>query len=192
MLYEVCWKCLITTELLLKYYRALLQLQPLLIAERIVQGSKRSSDSVAYGSTVVAQGIFHFELYYKHGTKHNTTANKARMLTGNRGYTNTWRLGLPSWMTSKLLEISGMKAPGGWNWMLRTYNLVPSSSKVVQLVEEGDVKGVQDLFTSGQASPFDLVVDHEDPWGVSLFYVSIACNYLTLKGSTNIVVPVHT
>ncbi|CAI7653058.1 unnamed protein product [Penicillium viridicatum] len=134
------------------YTRALLQLQPLLIAERIVQGSKRSSDSVAYGSTVVAQ------------------ANNARILKGNRGYTNTWRFGLPSWMTSKILEISGMKAPGGWNWMLRTYNLVPSSSKVVHLVKKGDVKGVRDLFTSGQASPFDLVVDNEYPWGESLFY----------------------
>lgn len=116
------------------------------------------------------------------GTKHNATANKARMLTGNRGYINRWRLGLPSWMTSKILEISGMKAPGGWNWMLRTYNLVPSSSKVVHLVKKGDVKGVRDLFTSGQASPFDLVVDDEYPWGESLFYVSIACNYLTLNG----------
>ncbi|KAJ5955478.1 hypothetical protein N7501_009757 [Penicillium viridicatum] len=134
------------------YTRALLQLQPLLIAERIVQGSKRSSDSVADGMTVATQ------------------ADNARMLKGNRGYTNTWRLGLPSWMTSKILEISGMKAPGGWNWMLRTYNLVPSSSNVVQLVKEGDVKGVQDLFTSGQASPFDLVVDDNFPWGGSLFY----------------------
>lgn len=169
-----------------------MQLQPLLIAERIVQGSKRSSDSVTYGSTVVAQGIFHFELYYKHGTNHNTTDNKTKILKGNRGYTNRWRLGLPSWMTSKILEISGIKVPCGWNWMLRTYNLVPSSSKVVQLVKKGDVKGVQDLFTSGQASPFDLVVDGERPWGRSLLYVSIACNYLTLKGTTNIVAPVYT
>lgn len=192
MLYEVCGECLITTELLLKYYRALLQLQPVLIAERIVQGSKRSSDSVAYGSTVVAQGIFHFKLYYKHGTNHNTTDNKARILKGNRGYTNRWRLGLPSWMTSKILEISGIKAPCGWNWMLRTYNLVPSSSKVVQLVQKGDVKGVQDLFTSGQASPFDLVVDDKWPWEQSLFFVSIACNYLTLKGTTNILATVYT
>ncbi|KAF4764216.1 hypothetical protein HAV15_001416 [Penicillium sp. str.  len=129
------------------YTRALLQLQPVLIAERIVQGPKRSSDSVAYGSTVVTQ------------------ANKSSILKGNRGYTNCWRLGLPSWMTSKILEIYGMKAPGGWNWMLRMYNLVPSSSKVVQLVRKGDVKGVQDLFTSGQASPFDLVVDDKYPWG---------------------------
>ena len=71
MLYEVCGEYLITTELLLKYYRALLQLQPVLIAERIVQGPKRSSDSVAYGSTVVTQGIFDFELFYKHRTKYN-------------------------------------------------------------------------------------------------------------------------
>ncbi|OQD98846.1 hypothetical protein PENSOL_c008G11130 [Penicillium solitum] len=134
------------------YTRALLQLQPVLIAERIVQGPKRSSDSVAYGSTVVAQ------------------ANKSSILKGNRGYTNCWRLSLPSWMTSKILEIYGMKAPGGWNWMLRMYNLVPSSSKVVQLVRKGDVKGVQDLFTSGQASPFDLVVDDKYPWGKSLFH----------------------
>ncbi|CAI7632127.1 unnamed protein product [Penicillium discolor] len=134
------------------YTRALLQLQPLLIAERIVQGSKRSSDSVTYGSTIVAQD------------------NKARILKGNRGYTNHWRLGLPSWMTSKILEISGMKVPCGWNWMLRTYNLVPSSSKVVQLVKKCDVKGVQDLFTSGQASPFDRVIDETYSWGWSLLY----------------------
>lgn len=95
-------------------------------------------------------------------------------------------------MTSRILEISGMKAPAGWNWMLRVYNLVPSSSKVVQLVRNGDVKGVQDLFTSGQASPFDLVLDDKYPWGKSLFHVSMACNYLALRETTNIVAPVHT
>lgn len=67
MLYEVCGEYLITTELLLKYYRALLQLQPVLIAERIVQGSKRSSDSVAYKSTVAAQGIFRVSYFINMG-----------------------------------------------------------------------------------------------------------------------------
>ena len=91
-----------------------------------------------------------------------------------------------------MLEISGIKAPGGWNWMLRTYNLVPSSSKVVQLVKKGDVKGVRDWFTSRKASSFDLVADDKYPWGKSLFHVSMAWRYLMLSGTTNIVAPVHT
>jgi hypothetical protein len=87
--------------------------------------------------------------------------------TINRRYVptrkNAWTLSLPSWITSKVLELGGMRAPSGWNWMLRTYNVVPIDSKVYSFVRDGDIKSLQDLFASGEASPFDQFISPYDP-----------------------------
>lgn len=83
-----------------------------------------------------------------------------------------WRLSLPRWITSEVLEVAAMKAPGGWNWYLRAYGVIPYSAKAVSLVSDGDIKGLQDLFASGQASPFDRINSSN---GSSLLHVSISC-----------------
>lgn len=68
-----------------------------------------------------------------------------------------WRLSLPRWITSEVLEVAAMKAPGGWNWYLRAYGVIPRDAKTAWLVMKGDIEGLQDLFNSGQASPFDRI-----------------------------------
>lgn len=83
-----------------------------------------------------------------------------------------WRLSLPRWITSEALEVAAMKAPGGWNWYLRAYGVIPDIAEAVSLVSDGDIKGLQDLFASGQASPFDRI---ETLNGESLLHVSISC-----------------
>lgn len=80
-----------------------------------------------------------------------------------------WRLSLPYWMSSKVLEVGSMKAPNGWNWMLRAYRVIPFSSRAVACVMRGDLQRLQDMFASGQASPFDQVEDTN----LSLLHVSI-------------------
>jgi hypothetical protein len=37
----------------------------------------------------------------------------------------SWRLGLPIWVTSKVFEIQGKRAYGGWQWVFRTYDIRP-------------------------------------------------------------------
>jgi hypothetical protein len=60
-------------------------------------------------------------------------------------------------MCSKALELVGMRVPAGWNWSFRVYNLIPAKSQVVELVVEKDIKGLQELFASKQATPFDRI-----------------------------------
>ena len=72
---------------------------------------------------------------------------------GQTGY--IWRLSLPPWMSSKALELAGTKVPAGWNWYFRVYNLIPSNSKVFDLVSQGDIEGLRECFVSKEASPFD-------------------------------------
>ena len=80
---------------------------------------------------------------------------------------------MPRWITSEVLEVAGIKAPGGWNWYLRAYGVVPYNAKAVSLVANGDIQGLQDLFASRQASPFDRIHGLD---GQSLIHVSISCN----------------
>jgi hypothetical protein len=83
-----------------------------------------------------------------------------------------WRLSLPHWITSEILEVAAMKAPGGWNCYLRAYGVIPRDAKATLHVMIGDIQGLQDLFASGQASPFDRI---ESSHGESLLHVSISC-----------------
>lgn len=68
-----------------------------------------------------------------------------------------WRLNMPVWVTSKALEITARRFPGGWDWQLRTYRIVSRDSDVVRYTESGNIAGLQRLFASGQATPFDQV-----------------------------------
>jgi hypothetical protein len=60
-------------------------------------------------------------------------------------------------MSSKELELAGIRVPAGWNWYFRVYNLIPRQSKVVDLVIKNDIVGLREIFASKQASPLDLV-----------------------------------
>lgn len=60
-------------------------------------------------------------------------------------------------MTCKALEISARRFPGGWDWKLRAYSVVSLDAKVVRFTIEGNIPGLEDLFASGQATPFDQV-----------------------------------
>lgn len=75
-------------------------------------------------------------------------------------------------MTSKVIEVAGMKAPSGWNWTLRAYSVIPFKSRAVGCVMSGYLQGLQHLFASGQASPFDQIEDT----GLTLLHVSITHN----------------
>lgn len=56
-------------------------------------------------------------------------------------------------MTSRVLEISGMKAPGGWDWTFRTYTEIRWSGELDYYLKEGKIQNLQDLFGSGDLSP---------------------------------------
>jgi hypothetical protein len=78
-----------------------------------------------------------------------------------------WRLGLPSWLSSKALEIYSERLHHGWQWVFRTYNVIPSTSKVVSLTIAGKIEDLQNLFAMKQASPFDRT----DRFGYTLLHI---------------------
>ncbi|OQD82036.1 hypothetical protein PENANT_c023G00058 [Penicillium antarcticum] len=55
------------------------------------------------------------------------------------------------------VSYAGTQARDGWRWGFRTYNEIREDSKTVHCVETGNLKGLQELFSSKQASPFDRV-----------------------------------
>ena len=61
----------------------------------------------------------------------------------------------PTWLVNRAWRIQAVKASSGWTFKPRTMNIVPSNSKLFEYAETGDVKGLQDLFTKQEASPFD-------------------------------------
>ncbi|KAL3431029.1 hypothetical protein BDV09DRAFT_188729 [Aspergillus tetrazonus] len=92
-------------------------------------------------------------------TRHYSTAGVGvgRKPPNSRSKAFVWRASLPPWVTTKALEISGLKFPDGWQWIFRTYNTIPLDSEVVNLTMYGDIQGLRRLFASEQASPFDRI-----------------------------------
>lgn len=163
-------------------HRALMQIQPELIARRIAlpnahfDRSELDVDTYSMEFWCLVASDIRWLLTYsekdpcRDQTKAIATKAKGLVFVSNSNY--IWRLGLPSWITSKVLEVAGMRAPGGWDWTVRTYNVIPYTAKAVHFARCGDIKGLQHLFTSRQASPFDRV----DFNGYTLLHVSITSN----------------
>lgn len=78
------------------------------------------------------------------------------------------RFQAPKWLFgfSRAIEIYECRAHAGWNFNIQVYNVVPYNSPIFGMVRSGDVIGIQDLFRTGQASPFD-----RDPSGYTVLDV---------------------
>ena len=74
-------------------------------------------------------------------------------------------------MTNRALELAGLRAPDGWKFAFRAFNTIAQDSKAVFLAMDGDIQGLQDLFASKKASPFDRV----EGIGFTLLHVSTLC-----------------
>jgi hypothetical protein len=83
----------------------------------------------------------------------------------------TWHFKVPSWMTTKGLELAGLRAPDGWKFAFRAYNTISADSMAIRFVVTSNIQGLQDLFASRQASPFDRVYGS----GFTLLHVSTLC-----------------
>ncbi|KAF7945391.1 hypothetical protein EAE96_010165 [Botrytis aclada] len=72
----------------------------------------------------------------------------------------------------------------GWIFTLRTYNVVYWSAPIMRMARRGDVAGMQHLFQTRQASPFDIIKD-----GVTLLHLAAIykdyklCQFLIDQGA---------
>lgn len=74
----------------------------------------------------------------------------------------------PAWLINRAWQIQASKAMCGWNISLRTSNVIRRSSPVFDLASNGDIEGLQVLFSNGKASPFDC-----DETGWTILHVRI-------------------
>ena len=63
----------------------------------------------------------------------------------------------PSWAVNRIWRIQAVKSRSGWTFCPRTYNVVPRDSLVFQYIRDDNIKGLQELFSRREASPFDLI-----------------------------------
>lgn len=68
----------------------------------------------------------------------------------------TYRFRLPFLLTNRAWEVTISRPPGGWDTKFRTYNVIPQDSPLFKCCTGGNLQGVQALFSSGEASPFDV------------------------------------
>lgn len=162
-------------------YRALLQAQPEIIAMKIALGSARGSDSdlcTTRQSQIPMDKTGGYKskslspqkgTLYSENEKNIEVIKRRNLVEKARMDSYTYRVSLPSWMAVKTLEIAGLKAPDGWKFALRTYNIVSLDSEVVRCAMDGNIRGLQELFSSKKASPFDRI----DGNGYTLLHVSV-------------------
>ncbi|KAF7859741.1 hypothetical protein EAF04_008820 [Stromatinia cepivora] len=86
---------------------------------------------------------------------------------------------------SGVWELCGYRqSTSGWAFTLRTYNVVSEDAPIIKLVEGGDIVGMQQLFETRQASPFDV-----DPFGRTLLHQAAymleyeTCQFLIDQGA---------
>jgi hypothetical protein len=72
------------------------------------------------------------------------------------------RFQTPSWLSHNrsAWEICCYQAQSGWDFMLRTYNVLHEDNPIWAFLHEGNVSEIRKLFVEGKASPFD-----RDGWG---------------------------
>jgi hypothetical protein len=81
-----------------------------------------------------------------------------------------FRMTTPEWLSNTICQLEVRRSIVGVNIFMRTYGIVPSNAPVFEACESGDIVGMQRLFDSGLASPFD-----HDERGMSLWEVSYHC-----------------
>ena len=73
---------------------------------------------------------------------------------------------LPRWLANQAWDFCAKKAYNGWDFQLRQYVIIPSDSLAFQYIEQGNVRGLQELFSKREASPWMY-----DEYGWTLLHV---------------------
>ncbi|KAH0489240.1 hypothetical protein TgHK011_009679 [Trichoderma gracile] len=106
----------------------------LVVPKRATVMSKKMADSYTFSLSRYA----HFALTYARATG----AWQAQMQ-------------LPAWLPRSIYELVYTPSVSGWTYTYRVYNIVPNDSEIMMRIKAGDLAGVQELFSTKKASPFD-------------------------------------
>ena len=75
---------------------------------------------------------------------------------------------LPAWLYAHRYEIFFRKSYQGWDQSFRSYRVISYDAAVLQYSMSGDVAGLQRLFETGDASPFEMDSDGRTPLHVGI------------------------
>ena len=73
---------------------------------------------------------------------------------------------LPRWLANQAWDFCAKKAYNGWDFQLRQYVIIPLDSLPFQYIVKKNVKGLQELFSKRELSPWSC-----DGWGWTLLHV---------------------
>ena len=153
-----------------------MQLQPDIITLRITQllrteSARRVSINSSDSSTAQVQGF-------------SCSMNTGRTVEPSRSrrIQSSWL----QWKSYSLLlgrawDIEMRRSHQGWNFSISIYSCVSYNSLVAQYTRDGNVEGLQRLFSQGKASPFTIclrTLPNGNVWRRSLLEVWIICPYL--------------
>lgn len=74
---------------------------------------------------------------------------------------------LPSWLANQAWDFCAKQAYNGWDIQLRQYVIIPENSPAFQCIEQRNARGLQELFSKREASPWSC-----DSKGWTLLHVS--------------------
>ena len=90
-----------------------------------------------------------------------TRYSKKRKLIGTDDVGNTEvhkeltaRYRLPRWLANQVWDFCAKKSYSGWDFQLRQYVIISTSSPEFQYALSGNVRGLQELFSKREASPW--------------------------------------
>jgi hypothetical protein len=124
--------------------------------------SSSSSRQYSLGSTSAfnAFGILRYSTK-QYSKNSNQKVNESSDI-GERQEIIVWYRG-PAWLVNRAWKFHARKAYNGWNFGIRQYNVIHSSSTIFRYARRGNVKGLQKLFDRRQASPFDCDENGQTP-----------------------------
>lgn len=110
-------------------------------------------------SNSFTRGLLGFIRYQQNSTKRSVHSG-----SGEQKYSSTEEelritLQLPTWFFSWQYDVQIRKSQRGWDYRLRSCNIVPKDAPVFRYCLEGNIQALKTLFESGYASPFDSNAD---------------------------------
>ncbi|KAI0891720.1 hypothetical protein F4806DRAFT_500705 [Annulohypoxylon nitens] len=127
------------------------------------QHQNNLSDSESLDTRVFHDGKGKSSVFVK-----SSTFGSVGFVSTSQGFTiNTQP---PRWLTNVLSawSLNIAKSYSGWKFHLRNYSIRPPNSLVFRGIKEDNVHKLQEMFDSGEASPFD-----RDPYGATILHYAV-------------------
>jgi hypothetical protein len=155
------------------------QLQPDIITSRMAQLMQIKS---AHTASIASSPSSSTGLVQ--GSPSSMRTNRTGESSRSRQIQSTWlRWKLHSWVLGQAWGLEICRSQQGWKISLCTYAVVSLDSPVVEYITDGDIKGLQRIFSQGKASPFTVYLDIGLGWTreMTLLEVCVICLYLYLQ-----------